>query len=700
MAKKKNKLEFTEEELRALPDDRPIESLEFTEEDIQDLPDDVSGIQNLKDLFTKEEIKILGAGDIKNINISDVVDRVNKVVRETATGATGGLFPEIEATARRPFTGETQEEALQAVQQEREQFQEEAPIAKQFSEATGEVLLGGGLGKAGIGGIGQAAVETGLRAASSGEDLVGTAIETGVGAGVAASLPPIAKKGISAASKLIKPVRSSTGKVVEVFPKLRSFAQRNAFKGLFFGGGTKGVTEEEAKKVGGTLLEEDLVNELRDPTKALKKISGGNEVFLDTLETPETAEIVEKSHLFDYFRTKRQDGLIGEISQSLNKDIDKISEEIPKHNLQKQVNEIVSDVTKGLAEGTTPITERGIPEDIIIKKVQDAKNLIENILRVSPDPGDIDNFKSLATIQDLKKNLGEKLNKVFRRVKDKDVRLAEDEIILSKTYLRLKDLIEELAEGSNVSVDGILMDGADYIRKQNARMHNLLKASQRLRKASERDLVKAGSAAALAREITTAVVGGVGAASIGAEPTTGAAAGFLLGGGARRIGKAAEKEFTLRSSIMANKIANVANMVANKRIPRTSRAVIENADLIAAKLAIFVSPQFSESFKNMVENDPQKVTTIVPSLIENIPDIFIPATFASEFDGKLHNTEDKLIFIDDINKNEELPPSQKAKIITDMNKNGKLPQDLDLLFPKVKVPLRAQDPLEQVIQGL
>lgn len=658
-------------------------------EEFESLPDkgDISATR-LKELFAED----VDVQRLKDLSITDVLKRIHQVTREVGTGITAGLLPTIEAGIVAPFTDKTIDEERQRVEQERKAFHEEEPLAAGVSEATGSVLLGGGLAKMGAGAIKQAGLEAGARAAFRGEDATGTAAEGLTGAGLAAVLPP-ALKGVAKGGAKI------AGKAIKVLPNLKNFAQRNAFKATGLGIGSKGVTEEVQKKVGQTLLEEELVPILKRPTKALKSIAGGNEIFIDTLDVPENLEIMERSHMFDFFTSKRKDGLIGEISEDLIKDINKMSKELPKYNLQRDVNEIVADVTKGLAEGTTTITERGIPEEIIIRKVEGTKNLIENLLRVDPDPGTLSNFKTLENIQKLKMSLGEKLHKVFRRVKDTGIDIAEDEIILTKTYMRLKGLIEEIAQGSNVDVDGVLMKGGDYVKKQNARMSNLLTASQRLRKASEKELTAPGSAAALAREITTAVVGGMGAGAFGGDPATGAAAGFLLGGGARRIGRGVEKSVTSRAPQIAFAVSNVADKVLNTKIPRTSSAVIENLDLVAAKLAIAGAPQLSETLKMLIDSNPGQVSTLIPNIIENVPDIFVPSTFASEFDGKLHNTEDRYIFIDDIQKNEMLPPSKKSKIISRMQKHGELPRDIELIMPEIKIPIKSdKTPLDLLMQ--
>ena len=66
---------------------------------------------------------------------------------------------------------------------------------------------------------------------------------------------------------------------------------------------------------------------------------------------------------------------------------------------------------------------------------------------------------------------------------------------------------------------------------------------------------------------------------------------------------------------------------------------------------------------------------MLPTLIEQVPDIFVPTVYASEFDGKLSNPVDRQAFVGKTMKRNDLSVMEMTMIVNQMNKDGTLPQE-------------------------
>jgi hypothetical protein len=107
-------------------------------------------------------------------------------------------------------------------------------------------------------------------------------------------------------------------------------------------------------------------------------------------------------------------------------------------------------------------------------------------------------------------------------------------------------------------------------------------------------------------------------------------------------------------------------------IPRTQQGIEENKDAIIQEVAAKEGPMAAQSLATAFEHGGEAIKRVAPHIIETFSNLFMPSTFASEFDGKLANPEDKMKYLKDIEKDETMSNIDKAKRAHIMNKDSRM----------------------------
>lgn len=111
--------------------------------------------------------------------------------------------------------------------------------------------------------------------------------------------------------------------------------------------------------------------------------------------------------------------------------------------------------------------------------------------------------------------------------------------------------------------------------------------------------------------------------------------------------------------------------VMKTRLPRSTKGLIENKDLVIAKLAINgVPPEMIDTITQALNDEPEALESLGPMVAMQFPNLFAKSKY-NMFDGKILDPNERSKAADDTSKRDDLNSLQKAKIINELNKNGK-----------------------------
>jgi hypothetical protein len=118
-------------------------------------------------------------------------------------------------------------------------------------------------------------------------------------------------------------------------------------------------------------------------------------------------------------------------------------------------------------------------------------------------------------------------------------------------------------------------------------------------------------------------------------------------------------------------ITNMTPMqVAKMKLPRSSKGLLENKELVIAKLAMNNVPDdLIKTVSHALNNNPAAVEKLGGMVVTMFPALFEDSKYAL-FDGKLVNPQEATLVNQDVKKNEKLNSIQKAKIRSRVNDKG------------------------------
>jgi hypothetical protein len=118
-------------------------------------------------------------------------------------------------------------------------------------------------------------------------------------------------------------------------------------------------------------------------------------------------------------------------------------------------------------------------------------------------------------------------------------------------------------------------------------------------------------------------------------------------------------------------ITNMTPMqVAKMKLPRSTKGLLENKELVIAKLAMNNVPDdLIKTVSHALNNNPAAVEKLGGMVVSMFPGLFEDSKYAL-FDGKLVNPQEAALVNKDVKKDEKLTSIQKAKIRSRVNDKG------------------------------
>lgn len=113
---------------------------------------------------------------------------------------------------------------------------------------------------------------------------------------------------------------------------------------------------------------------------------------------------------------------------------------------------------------------------------------------------------------------------------------------------------------------------------------------------------------------------------------------------------------------------SIAEEVVRWKIPRTTEGVIENKDMVLAKVAQMEPMQF-DNIKEVLEEQPEKLPDLIPILAQTAPHLFEEDKYG-RVDNVIYDPAKKQMAREDLNLNESLSNSQRMLMMNQLNKTG------------------------------
>ena len=111
------------------------------------------------------------------------------------------------------------------------------------------------------------------------------------------------------------------------------------------------------------------------------------------------------------------------------------------------------------------------------------------------------------------------------------------------------------------------------------------------------------------------------------------------------------------------------------RIPRTTQGILENKDMVLAKIVqAGASDEMVDTITDALNGDAEDLANIAPLVMTQFPTLFEKSKYKT-FDGKFLDPMDKSRAADEIAKRDDLDSLKRFKMINDINKHGKVPEE-------------------------
>lgn len=333
-----------------------------------------------------------------------------------------------------------------------------------------------------------------------------------------------------------------------------------------------------------------------------------------------------------------------------------------------------------------------------LKKIKREK---EKILRMSKDPVSKESLmdRILVTMKELRKNstdpeefsrsVGENVRILLKDI-DRDPSLLRLEKIKQNWQNTAQDTLESsvinpvfkadaqiqaklssvLKEEVEASVHGIAPKLSDKFMKLNELGSNLHQAKRGLKKMiSAKDAGGSGIETAF-NPYASPLLQGAKASEFLASGEKGTLLRANVGDVMSKIPEEAVgqmKVAPIRSAI-GREPQSIAEEVVRWKIPRTTEGVIENKDMVLAKVAQMEPMQF-DNIKEVLEEQPERLPDLIPILAQTSPHLFEEDKYG-RVDGIIYDPNKKQMAREDLNLNESLSNSQRMLIMNQLNKTG------------------------------
>lgn len=110
------------------------------------------------------------------------------------------------------------------------------------------------------------------------------------------------------------------------------------------------------------------------------------------------------------------------------------------------------------------------------------------------------------------------------------------------------------------------------------------------------------------------------------------------------------------------------------RIPRSSEGILQNKEMVLAKIAQAGVPSgMYDTIAYALNENPQKIKDVAPVIMMQFPMLFEDSPYAI-FDNKIIDPNDRARMADSLSKDDTLNSIQKARMISRINKTGEVPK--------------------------
>ena len=111
--------------------------------------------------------------------------------------------------------------------------------------------------------------------------------------------------------------------------------------------------------------------------------------------------------------------------------------------------------------------------------------------------------------------------------------------------------------------------------------------------------------------------------------------------------------------------------IAKSKLPRTTKGLLENKELVLKKLALSGVPDdLIDTVAQALNDDPESVESLGAMVTMQFPTLFAKSKY-NMFDGKILDPQQRAKAADDTSKRSDINSIERARIISELNKTGK-----------------------------
>ncbi len=128
-----------------------------------------------------------------------------------------------------------------------------------------------------------------------------------------------------------------------------------------------------------------------------------------------------------------------------------------------------------------------------------------------------------------------------------------------------------------------------------------------------------------------------------------------------QVVKSMQPQAAMAQGLIGNTMkAPLPMQLVSFQIPRDSRQILQNKDIVIAKIAQMSNdPNMTNMFKDAIEQHPEKLPKVLPALVMQFPDLFEPDDY-NRIDGKILDPQLKAKALKDIQNSRTMDIRQKA----------------------------------------
>jgi hypothetical protein len=515
---------------------------------------------------------------------------------------------------------------------------------------------------------------------------------------------------------------------------LESASERQAAKSIAKFASKADVLKEGADLdiIGARLVAEDLQGQIKNPVKLYQSLTGERHLQKIGADLPQTLQIRKTPATGGKISETSK-----EITNAISKVESEygMTPQMPRNVMMKQ---LLENAKKNVSSVSGETVDLSRVEEILSKVLKPEQNIPGAAAGAAGDWSfNIPTEMSLTELHQLRKNVGKQVSdRAFYAAADASMRQETE--VLRDLYRTLGDTIESNLRGKKLKVGNTEVDAADYYKGQNNKLKSFLDVQSMLEYQPTEALKSPDAAATVASMLTKgtlygATAAGASFAGLPVNPlaAAGVGAGFGIAQAASEAVKTSTPEYLTSILKSMGKVSGTpllpeaatrgtiqymrdgefvpteggsfdkvhpafpfntspqdqikslpgSTMLRPKdiikyRIPRSTDSILENKELVLAKIAqAGVPDELYNTIAYALNESPEQIPNVAPLIMTQFPTLFEQSKY-KVFDGMIIDPNDKARMADDISKREDLNSIQRAKMISQINKTGKAPEGM------------------------